>query len=30
VIDSRDVLYFLSVIALFLSLTKLSLASRKW
>ncbi len=30
VIDTRDVLYFLSVIALFLSLTKLSLASRKW
>ncbi|MDD3638018.1 MAG: gliding motility-associated ABC transporter permease subunit GldF [Bacteroidales bacterium] len=30
VVDSRDVLYFLSVIALFLSFTKLSLASRKW
>jgi len=30
VVDTRDVLYFLSVIALFLSLTKLSLASRKW
>ena len=30
VIDTRDVLYFLSVIALFLSATKLVLASRKW
>jgi gliding motility-associated ABC transporter permease protein GldF len=30
VIDTRDVLYFLSVIVLFLSLTKLVLSSRKW
>ena len=30
VIDTRDVLYFLSVIALFLGATKLVLASRKW
>ena len=30
VIDTRDILYFLSVIALFLSMTKLVLASRKW
>ena len=30
VIDTRDVLYFLSVIVLFLSATKLVLASRKW
>ena len=30
VVDTRDVLYFLSVIALFLSATKLVLASRKW
>ena len=30
VIDTRDVLYFLSVIAIFLSATKLVLASRKW
>lgn len=30
VIDTRDVLYFLSIIALFLGLTKLVLASRKW
>ena len=30
VIDSRDVLYFLSVIIFFLSLTKLALSSRKW
>ena len=30
VIDTRDVLYFLSVIALFLCMTKLVLASRKW
>ncbi|MCF8304132.1 MAG: gliding motility-associated ABC transporter permease subunit GldF [Bacteroidales bacterium] len=30
VIDSRDVLYFLSLIALFLLLTKVSLESRKW
>ena len=30
VIDTRDVLYFLSVIALFLSATKLVLSSRKW
>lgn len=30
VIDTRDVAYFLSVIVLFLSLTKLSLESRKW
>jgi len=30
VIDTRDLLYFISLIALFLSLTKLSIASRKW
>ncbi len=30
VIDSRDVLYYLSVIAIFLSLTYLTLQSRKW
>ena len=30
VIDTRDVLYFLSVIAIFLSATKLVLSSRKW
>ncbi len=30
VIDTRDVIYFLSVIALFIILTKFSLASRKW
>ena len=30
VIDTRDVLYFLSVIALFLMLTRLVLQSRKW
>jgi ABC-2 type transport system permease protein len=30
VIDSRDVLYFLSLISFFLILTKLSLESRKW
>ncbi len=30
VIDTRDLLYFISVIALFLSFTKLALASRKW
>ena len=30
VVDTRDILYFLSVIALFLSMTKLVLASRKW
>ena len=30
VIDTRDLIYFISVIALFLSLTKLSLSSRKW
>jgi ABC-2 type transport system permease protein len=30
VIDTRDVLYFLSVIVLFLSATKLVLTSRKW
>lgn len=30
VIDSRDVLYFLSVIALFILLTRTALASRKW
>ena len=30
VVDTRDVLYFFSVIALFLSATKLVLASRKW
>ena len=30
VIDSRDLIYFLSVIALFLSMTKFTLSSRKW
>ncbi|HRY98509.1 MAG TPA: gliding motility-associated ABC transporter permease subunit GldF [Bacteroidales bacterium] len=30
VVDTRDLLYFLSLIALFLMLTKLSLESRKW
>ncbi|MBR6273086.1 MAG: gliding motility-associated ABC transporter permease subunit GldF [Bacteroidales bacterium] len=30
VIDTRDILYFLSVMTLFLSMTKLVLASRKW
>ncbi|MFN3557549.1 MAG: gliding motility-associated ABC transporter permease subunit GldF [Bacteroidales bacterium] len=30
VIDSRDVLYFLSITALFLLLTKIKLESRKW
>ena len=30
VIDTRDILYFLSVIILFLSMTKLVLSSRKW
>lgn len=30
VIDSRDVVYFLSLIALFLHLTKMSFESRKW
>lgn len=30
VIDSRDVLYYLSVIAMFLTLTYLTLQSRKW
>lgn len=30
VIDTRDILYFLSIIALFIGLTKLALASRKW
>lgn len=30
VIDTRDVIYFLSVIALFLLLTKFSVESRKW
>lgn len=30
VIDTRDMLYFLSLIALFLVLTRLSLESRKW
>jgi ABC-2 type transport system permease protein len=30
VIDSRDVLYFLSLIAIFLMLTKIKLESRKW
>ena len=30
VIDTRDVLYFFSVIAIFLSATKLVLSSRKW
>ena len=30
VVDTRDVLYFLSVMAIFLCMTKLVLASRKW
>jgi len=30
VIDSRDVIYFVSLIVLFISFTKLSLSSRKW
>ncbi len=30
VIDSRDIIYFLSVITLFLMLSKISLQSRKW
>jgi ABC-2 type transport system permease protein len=30
VIDTRDVIYFLSVIAIFILLTKLSLETRKW
>lgn len=30
VIDTRDIIYFLSIIALFIILTKFSLASRKW
>jgi len=30
VIDSRDLIYFISVIAFFLMLTRFSLASRKW
>ncbi len=30
VIDTRDVIYFLSVIVLFIMLAKISLASRKW
>ncbi|MEN8224602.1 MAG: gliding motility-associated ABC transporter permease subunit GldF, partial [Bacteroidota bacterium] len=30
VIDSRDIIYFVSVIAFFLMLTRFSLASRKW
>jgi ABC-2 type transport system permease protein len=30
VVDTRDILYFVSVMALFLSMTKLVLASRKW
>ena len=30
VIDTRDLIYFLSVIVVFLSLTKLTLSSRKW
>jgi len=30
VVDTRDVIYFLSVIVLFILLTKLSLESRKW
>ncbi len=30
VIDSRDIVYFLSVIALFIYMTKISLQSRKW
>jgi gliding motility-associated transport system permease protein len=30
VVDTRDLLYFLSLIALFLLFTKLSVQSRKW
>ena len=30
VVDSRDVIYFLSIIAFFIILTKISLESRKW
>ncbi|MBZ0243569.1 MAG: gliding motility-associated ABC transporter permease subunit GldF [Bacteroidales bacterium] len=30
VVDTRDLLYFLSVIVLFIALTRLKLASRKW
>jgi ABC-2 type transport system permease protein len=30
VVDSRDVLYFLSLIVIFLLLTKVKLESRKW
>lgn len=30
VIDTRDILYFLSVVAIFISLTKLALSTRKW
>ena len=30
VIDTRDILYFISVIVLFMSMTKLMLSSRKW
>ena len=29
-IDSRDVVYFLSIIALFIAMTRISLASRRW
>jgi ABC-2 type transport system permease protein len=30
VVDSRDMVYFLSVIAFFITATKVSLESRKW
>jgi ABC-2 type transport system permease protein len=30
VIDTRDVLYFLSLITIFILLTKMSLEKRKW
>ena len=30
VVDTRDIIYFISIIALFLMLTRFSLASRKW
>ena len=30
VVDTRDILYFISLIAFFLMLTRFSLASRKW
>ncbi|HSG68471.1 MAG TPA: gliding motility-associated ABC transporter permease subunit GldF [Bacteroidales bacterium] len=30
VVDSRDIIYFISIIAFFLMLTRFSLASRKW